>query len=391
MKKSFKKQILTGVAAASLIFPVVLGGLNQANAAQTMTPRAANVGTTATMQPSARQTGATMPANASQTGQNAPANAQQTGQNAPAQQNGQSNNQQPKNLTPQQKAAQAQQKKQIIAKLMAMQKKQQAEELKKSTPMFVVQGNEVYSMRVIIGKNGSATPIPSTKKKYTSVKRFQKIDRRNLKKGISMMRQAKQISSKKARNIQMNQAKALILKYERVGRLPTQKQEKAQQKAAAKQAKSNKGRRTTKRSHKRTRRSKRARRTRRNHKRTRKTKRNRIARRINKHRRNARSKKNTFTLSFTYLKSKYHQGSNNRAKRSGFAEGPDLGGINTMFNRYKPNDRRAVIPKSYQIKPNDTTWLVGRYTNNTNKINHMRNVYYYNGQTHGWANIGYKK
>lgn len=90
----------------------------------------------------------------------------------------------------------------------------------------------------------------------------------------------------------------------------------------------------------------------------------------------------------TLLKSKFKRGNNHKAKKSGFAYGPRENNAFTVFNKYKPNDSRAIVPKHFKVRPDQTVWLVGHHTNSLHKIDRFHDAYYYNGQAKGWADIG---
>lgn len=392
---------MTGIAATALVIPMVLGGVSSVHA-QTMTANSQPQATTGTVQPQS-QTGTTQ--SQSQNGQNS-----QSGQNGQA--GNSSSNSQPGSAK---HPMTMQQFKQMMAKQQKiMQKAQKAQEkkmLKHATPMFVARGKEVYRIMVDVTKKG-ATPIMDTQKKYTSVKKYHRIAMRKMNQARRMFAAARRIRGRKARKDAIVKANKQFLMYDRLGSMPTQQQLQQQQKQqAAKAQKQQKGQNTNNtsnnnkpnkpvrkhhaRRHHARRRHARKHVIRRHGTRKNRARRSRLARRQGRNRRQVRrsrkGSKNSFTLKFTYLKSKYRRGTANQARRSGFATGPTLDQVNTVFDHYRPNSRRAVVPKNYRIQPNNTTWLVGRHTNNINKITHMRQAYYYNGQIHGWSNIGYRK
>lgn len=286
---------------------------------------------------------------------------------------------------------------QQIRKIMMKQANaQRAKALKNSQPSFIIKGNEVYTVRVMAIKNGSAQMIPNTMKRYMSVKRFSRVARKELLRASFMYRRALKIRNKIARNRQIREAYQLYTEYRRVGRIQVNKTSQSNKTKKINNRKRNQGqnKRTIRKSHQK------INRRRRNKKRKRHAKR---SRRFTK--RNRRRPVRSFTVkegnqSVTYLNSLYRRGNKRTARRSGFSNGLTSGNLHVMFNRYRPNDHRAVIPHNYRIYKVNlkhvrgpvTAWVVGRHTNSMKKINHARQAYYYcyNKKYGGWSDVGYQ-
>lgn len=220
--------------------------------------------------------------------------------------------------------------KQFRAMLKKQQKASIAKEkkqMKGAKTIFLIKGHEVYTIRA---KGRRVFPI--SMKKYASTKKFHKIYRRAMKhlrinvKKYRLTHKAKYLRRAKHE-----------MRYEETARLP---KVKAPKKSVRKPAKAK-------------------------------------TFVVNNHGRKQ-----------VELTSLYKRGSYKLAKRSGFAKGPTLDKVRTMFDRYKPNDKRAVIPAKYNILPNNTAWLVSHHTNNVNTIANLKNAYFYSPTYHGWTWIG---
>lgn len=317
----------------------------------------------------------------------------QNGQ-TPAGANGANNQAQNKNqgpkkpLTPQQKAQLKKQRAAIMKQIKALNAKQRARMLKVAQPLFLIKGKGkrayVYKMMAVLGKKGQATPVPNTTKKFMPMKKFQRYDIKELSKARVMGMRAKRTRNKQL----MKKANQLFMDFIRIAHMntPAKNQKSNSNNKAKNNRKINKrSKRYNKRSHRSNKRGRR---------------RSRKSRKNNRHSKSFTAKEGNNYVK--YLKSKYRRGNRKALRRSGFANGSTFsrGLIRTMFDRYAPNSRRAVIPRRFRIyKVNlnkgqnqpATVWLVGRRTRNINKINHMHQAYYYryNKQYGGWANIGY--
>lgn len=437
MKRNIKKRLLTGIAAVALVAPLVLSGagMNHVNAASQM--NAPVTETTSTNNGAQNNNSSQLAAIKAQIQaqdnsmqntvqqyrqkyQSIPKNdksqqkaliAQYEKQQKPAQQKllalqkkytNTMTPEQRKQAQDKQKAAQKKIMQQLQKQMKAQQAKEKAQMLKTAQSLFLVKGHEVYTVKADITKQGSANPVPGTMKKTMSLRKFAKLQRSEILKANIMARKARLTHNSR----KMKAAQNLFMKYGRVGQIPTKKQQQAQAKRAAKAQKNsndNKARRTNRKSRRvvRRKRGRRVvRRIRHRHtKLTHKARKNRKIRLINHHAKTFNVNENGHRI--TLLRSEYKRGNRRAATRSGFANGLVLDQTtHTMFSKYLPNSRRAIVPKNYKIykvnlnsnnrNQQATVWLVGRRTNSIKKINNMKQAYYYgyNNRYGGWRNIG---